>query len=272
MPSNEPRDNDGRLAEYRAQGYTIFEGAYDEPLMQSWREEHQHPRGEGPFIERASDLFWPAIANPLILDFAERVVGPFVQLDNFTFAASPPVEPEEGEGCFWHRDRWAHMPNGVYEPPLAMNAISYLQDLTNESGPLRVIPGSHVKSVRIDLDQGNKPHKDEVILHLNAGDVVLTHNCLLHSGTQNTSGKLRFFFSIYYNITWLQHTDSFEGPTCHRLIEEARQRNNRRALRLLGVDEQRPERSNSLFRLPDEVRWQEWLEEDRKALKEGAES
>lgn len=32
------------------------------------------------------------MANERVLDFAERVVGPFVQLDNLTLAAFPPVE------------------------------------------------------------------------------------------------------------------------------------------------------------------------------------
>ncbi|MGA1160769.1 MAG: phytanoyl-CoA dioxygenase family protein, partial [Burkholderiaceae bacterium] len=34
-------------------------------------------------------------------------------------------------------------------PPLACNAITYLQDLTEEYGPLRVIPGSHRRDIGI---------------------------------------------------------------------------------------------------------------------------
>ena len=30
---------DQRMAEYRAQGYTVFEGLYDETTMQTWRDE-----------------------------------------------------------------------------------------------------------------------------------------------------------------------------------------------------------------------------------------
>ena len=43
-------------------------------------------------------------------------------------------------GSRFHRDRWGRMPNGQYERPLAFNAITYLQDLTDETGPLRIVP------------------------------------------------------------------------------------------------------------------------------------
>ena len=141
---------DRRMEEYRAQGYTVFEGLYDETTMQTWRDEQDRLQAlstEGPdvrepttwfgnMLERAPELMWPAVAHPVILDFAEQVVGPFVQLDNLTLAAFPSMDPEEaaGKASAWHRDRWARMPSGAYERPLAFNAICYLQDLDDEYG------------------------------------------------------------------------------------------------------------------------------------------
>ena len=83
------------MAEYRAQGYTVFEGLYDDTTMQAWRDEQDRletlsaegPHGQertdwfGNMLERAPQLMWPAVAHPVILDFAEQVVGPFVQLE-----------------------------------------------------------------------------------------------------------------------------------------------------------------------------------------------
>ena len=43
-------------------------------------------------------LMWEAVSNPTVLDFAETVVGPFVQLDNLTLAAFPPMD-EEARGA-----------------------------------------------------------------------------------------------------------------------------------------------------------------------------
>ena len=155
----------------------------------------------------------------------------------------------------------------IYERPLASNAISYLQDLTDESGPLRVIVGSHRQPITIEIEDRNKPHPDETLLYMKAGDVVVTHNHLIHSGTPNTAKDLRYFFSIYYNSTWLKHTDNHSGPLTQRLFEEARDRDDYRLMRLLGVDTQLQPRCNSGFLAPDEDRWEEWIAADRAAIK-----
>jgi len=276
-------NSDDQLTQYKEQGYTIVEGLYDEPQMQSWREEvlrleaastgvYAPPRSWwfGNMLERSPALMWPTVSNSTILDFAEQVVGPFVQLDNLTLAAFPSVSDDEAKGKVsrWHRDRWGRMPSGNYERPLSMNAICYLQDLTDDYGPLRVIPGSHVNPVTLTEKERELPHADEVLVHMKAGDVVLTHSGLLHSGTSNMSGKRRFFFSVFYNISWLKYTDTFDGPNCRQLIDWARGRNDHRSLRLLGVEDHLQARGNSGFQVPDEERWQQWIAEDRAALKE----
>lgn len=269
---------DQRLEAYKTDGFTIFEKLFDETQMQTWREkytelsaEHNGQTWFANTLELAPDIMWEAVSDPTILEFLEKVMGPFVQLDNLTLAAFPSMEPEKAEGRVsgWHRDRWAHVPfTDEYHRPNAINAISYLQDLTDEYGPLRVIVGSHRKPITIEPDGRGIPHPDETIIHMKAGDVVITHNGLIHSGTPNTSGQLRYFFSIYYNLTWLKHTDHHTGPHTQKLIEHAKAANNHQHLRLLGVDEQLQPRCNSGFLSSDEERWKEWADADRAAIKE----
>ena len=91
-----------------------------------------------------------------------------------------------------------------------MRSVTW-QDLTDEYGPLRVIAGSHRQPITIEVEDRNKPHPDETLLYMKAGDVVVTHNHLIHSGTPNSADGLRYFFSIYYNSTWLKHTDNHSG-------------------------------------------------------------
>ena len=100
-------------------------------------------------LERSPGVMWPVVSNPLIVEFTEEIVCPFVQLDNLTLAAFPPMNNTEAgdKVSGWHRDRWSHLPTGQYERPLAMNAICYLQDLDEESGPLRIVPNSHIEPV-----------------------------------------------------------------------------------------------------------------------------
>ncbi len=265
-----------QLASYKENGFAIFPQLFDEDLMHKWREKHKQLVEEygkwwfGNMLEYAPKFLWPAVTHPTLLDFAEQVMGPFVQLDNLTLAAFPPVPKENAvrKVSGWHRDRWGQVPRSdVYESPNAMNAICYLQDLTDEFGPLRVIAGSHRRSITMTPEERTEPHPEETIFRMRAGDVIFTHNNVVHSGTPNTSGQMRYFFSIYYNLTWLKHTDNHSGPLTQQLLAEARARNDQRFMRLLGVDEQLQPRCNSGFLIPDEERWAEWAAADRAAIK-----
>lgn len=271
-----------RLREYKELGYTVFENVFSAEQMQAWKAKYDDlvlrqtlPGAERPqywlssVVEYEPWLMLPAVNDPTILDFAERVMGPFVQLDNLTFMAFPSVPKQEAAGrtSGWHRDIWGWLPDGPqYVRPLACNAITYLQDLTDEYGPLRVIDGSHRRDITIAEADRNKPHPEERVIHVRAGDVVFTHCALLHSGTPNTSGQPRYFFSIYYNMSWLRCRDNHEGPNVRKILKMAREKNDRRLMRLFGVDELLFLRANSGFQTPDEVMWERWIAEDRAAL------
>lgn len=274
-------DIESRLAAYRRDGYTIFEAVYDAATMAAWRDECDRleeahvgvltqPRSWwfGNMLERSPGLMWPAVSHPEIVTFAEQVMGPFVQLDNLTLAAFPPVARETADGrvTAWHRDRWAGFPTGAYRTPLSINAICYLQDLTDETGPLRVRVGSHIEPIAMTREEADKPHADEALIYMRAGDVIVTHNGLVHSGSPNVSAAKRYFFSVYYNSSWMKHTDTFDGPNCQQLIRWARGRRDHRSLRLLGVDDHLQQRGNSGFLQPDDARWRQWSAEDAAAL------
>ena len=275
---------DERLSAYKRDGYTVFESLFGEKLMDAWKAaypgivERQTPLGqEEPSLwlrstlEFEPKLFLPAVAHPMLLDFAEAVMGPFVQMDNLTFMAFPSVPAEEVEGKVsgWHRDIWAYKPtHAEYVPPLASNAITYLQDLTEEYGPLRVIPGSHRSNIGITPEERTRPHPEEIVVPVKGGDVVFTHAALYHSGTPNCSGNPRYFFSLYYNKSWLKCRDNHQGPAVQTILRTARENGDRRLMRLFGEDPLMFERANSGFYRDDEEMWAEWIEEDRKALKQ----
>ena len=273
-----------RLAAYKRDGYTIFERVFSRRLMAAWKASYpsivarQTPLGQSDptlwlrsTLEFEPKLFLPAVANPTILDFAERVLGPFVQMDNLTFMAFPSVSVEEARdrASGWHRDTWAGKPtHGEYGPPLACNAITYLQDLTPEYGPLRIIPGSHRRNLTIDGEERRKPHPEEALVYVKAGDVVFTHAALYHSGTPNCSGHPRYFFSLYYNKSWLKYRDNHQGPGVQAIVQAARANEDRRLMRLFGEDPLLFPRGNYGYTYDDEQMWDEWIAEDRRALKQ----
>lgn len=274
---------DQHVEQFRQDGYTIFPGVFNDEQMQGWRELFHELQGEpktdkmpsywfGGIFERAPEQLLPAVNHPLLLDFAERVMGPFVQLDNLSLVAFPSVDPEQSQGKVtgWHRDRWARVPGGSYEWPLAINAISYFQDLDEHSGPLRVLAGSHRQPVTMEPGERTKPHQNERIVCAKAGDVVVIHNAILHTGTPNTSGKPRYFFSLYYNLTWMKTTDDHSGPRTRAIVEASRECHDARTMRLFGVDENLAQRNNWGFMEPDELNWRKWAAADQAAILEGA--
>ncbi len=271
-----------RLEQYKELGYTVFENIFSPEVRANWRSRYDDivkratpPASEVPkswlssTFEFEPVLMLPAINNPTILDFAERVMGPLVQLDNLTFTAFPSVDPASAEGTvsLWHRDRFGRVPRGRdYVTPWSCNAITYLQDLTDEFGPLRVVPGSHRSPLTLAPEERRTPRSDELVLNVKAGDVVFTHCDLLHSGTPNISGQLRYFLSIYYTRVGLRTLDNHNGPAAQSILKWARERQDRRLMRLFGEDPLFEARANAHFTVDEEAMWDSWIREDRAAL------
>ena len=129
--------------------------------------------GEGAFAAhpQLAAAASPLLLHPRVLEFAEAVIGPAVQLDSFRVTCFPPMPPAhrgEVERGGWHVDRFSHrlpeqkndwMPRrpplpqtpagrapAGYCPPRAVNFLAYLQDSTEETGMLRVVDGSHLST------------------------------------------------------------------------------------------------------------------------------
>jgi len=271
-----------RIERYKELGYTVLENVFSEELMDSWRSRYDDmvsratpPGSAAPkawlssTFELEPTLMLPAINNPEILDFVERIIGPLAQLDNLTFMAFPSVDRAEAEGraTLWHRDRFGRVPRGSdYVSPWSCNAITYLQDLTDEYGPLRIVPGSHRMPLTVASEDKHTPRSDELLLKVKAGDVVITHANLLHSGTPNTSGQPRYFLSVHYTRVGLRTLDNHNGPAAQMVLKWAKERQDRRVMRLFGEDPLFETRANAHFTVDEDTMWDNWIKEDRAAL------
>jgi hypothetical protein len=279
---------DEHLYEYKRDGYTVFRRFISPDKVREWRS-ILNPKFEKLFPQKPnaprarivpllSDPDLAPLARehvqiPLMLDFAERVMGPYVQLDSFEVSGFPIREGDlKGAVDRWHRDAFhntetwqgfrtmAEQSPRPYTPPLACNSLTYLQDMNEETGPLRVIRGSHLEYVFIPKEGEHEPHPDETYLDLEAGDMVFTHHEILHSGTWNISNEIRYFLSNYICRIGLPHRDTFDLPAIHEILKEARARNDRRLLRFFAEDD--------LFVTREEASWKKMVEEDRSELRQ----
>ena len=273
---------DEHLAEFKRVGFTLFPGMLDAAWVGAMRAAFEDiadrlPTTDGSrpsvlvdVLEHQPRLVLRALANERLLDFAEMVIGPHVQLESVTYRRSPPDPAGAGAVLGFHRDMFAFFPDdGVYHRPLLFNALSYLQDLTDESGPLRIIPGSHMRAMQMTREEAKQPHPEEVLVYPKAGDVAVFHCSMLHSGSVNRCGDCRYLFFLTLNHSWLKHRANYRGPVSQAVIARARERNDRRLLRLLGVDDQFAQRANCGFLNPDEDNWRRWIAEDAAARKDG---
>lgn len=274
---------DDHLEAYKRDGFTVFREYLSSDRVRAWREamdpefsllfpkKPDAPRAKiVPLLGHQSlaPLAREHLLDSRMLDFAERVMGPFVQLDSFEVSGFPIREHAlKGRVDRWHRDAfnvsqtWAgysfeyKQTPRPYTPPLACNCLTYLQPMNEETGPLRVIPGSHLDYTHIPRENEFEPHPREVFLDLEPGDMVFTHHELLHSGTWNISNQIRYFLSIYVCRIGLPHRDSFNLSEIHDIVTHARRTNDLRTLRLFGED---PD-----FLQRDEAAWASWVAEDR---------
>lgn len=266
--------------EFKTNGFTLFPKMFDASWVKAMRDSFEEiadriPNPDGSrsatfvdVLEHKPDLVFPAMTNERLLDFAEMIVGPHVQLESITYRRTAPEGPTTNPVLGFHRDMFAEFPQqNVYHRPLLFNALSYLQDLDDENGLLRIIPGSHMKAMSLTPEEKKQPHPDEVIVYPQAGDVAVFHNAIVHSGTANYSKDYRYLFFLTMNHSWLKYRANYSGPVSESIKARARAIGDRRLLRLLGEDEKFVQRANSGFMQPDDLIWEKWIAEDAAALK-----
>lgn len=151
-------------------------------------------------VSGARDLFrlWPGAADlaraPALLDALLAELAPGAGVVRGLYFDKP---PGAGWALPWHKDYTvavrAHGPLGRFRKPTTKAGVPHLEaptdllarmltvrvhldDMTDENGPLRVIPGSH----RFDRKADDEP-REPVTLSCRAGDVLLMRPLLTHA-------------------------------------------------------------------------------------------
>lgn len=145
-------------------------------------------------------LFLQYMQRPVFREVCARVYGADASISLFRamFMNKP---ANKGTFLPWHQDRWKHLDR---DPLLTI--YTALDPATSENGCVQVIEGSHRWGLLnpehgsgfLTEEQANEAAQKNpvVLMELEAGEVALLHNWLLHSSDVNRSGQSRRAFSV----------------------------------------------------------------------------
>ena len=166
------------------------------------------------------------IAHPPTLAFLRELFGQDLIFMTYGYARSEPGHP----GISLHTDG---QPYGSeifgYEGscPWTVRVLYYLDDLTPDVSPFRVVPRSHL-CMHADANpyQRFSAHPDEVMVTLKAGSAVLLNHKVFHGNYPNTGTRSRGMLAISYRPAWagpVQPVDEWSSTELQQLPTEVRE-------------------------------------------------
>lgn len=156
-----------------------------------------------------SDVHWTdsphtidVIAQPAMIEFLTTLFGDELICTSVAFANSKPGHP----GIAIHTDSQPYGSKifGVQaSAPRLVRVLYYLDDLTPERAPLKVIPHSHL-SLHADGNPYKRylSHPEEVMVTCKAGSAAIINQAVFHANYPNTSREDRHLLAIAYRPAW----------------------------------------------------------------------
>lgn len=203
-------------------GYLVVDDAIDSPTIEALRTaiDGADERSEEQFIpslHEQDDAFVALLANPPVFRRMQALLGASVQLHSATGRVTQPGEKDQN----WHRDvPWPVAPWGTPYGALPgqINCGYYLDEITEENGPIVIVPGSH--RVPFRPPEGHARFPEEVRVLATPGQAVMFDGCLYHRGAANVSQERRRVALYCYQPAWMKSREPFDGPVATRLKEQ----------------------------------------------------
>lgn len=162
----------------------------------------EHQRGAGDVQWTDSPAATEVIALPAMIEFLETLFGDDLICTSCAYAVSQPGHP----GIAIHTDAQPYGSKifGLQSSsPCLVRVLYYLDDLTPERSPFKVIPRSHL-SLHADANPYRRylSHDDEVMVTCRAGSAVVINQKVFHANYPNYSDSDRRMLAIAYRPAW----------------------------------------------------------------------
>ena len=153
--------------------------------------------------EEVSDVFATVMREARTVDYCAELIGPSLRFHHGKVNSKQPGSKTEVK---WHQD----FPFQPMTNDDIITCLLFLDDVTMENGPLKVIPGSHKGPLYSHWHNGVftgsvdetiiDNYRDNIVSCTGkAGSVCLMHASLLHGSTPNLSDRPRtLYITTYY--------------------------------------------------------------------------
>ena len=160
---------------------------------------HQQVAGD---IQFACPEITQLIGHPPTTSFLAELFGDEIVMMTYAYARSEPGHP----GISLHTDG---QPYGseifgyAGSCPVLVRVLYYLDDLTPDVSPFRVVPRSHL-SLHAEANPylRYESHPEEVMVTAQAGSAVLIHPQVFHGNFPNRGDRSRELLAIAYRPAW----------------------------------------------------------------------
>ena len=202
-----------RIRHLELEGYVVIPDLLGPELLERVRAEvdrlpttptdySDNQRGHSHVEATDSPACIGVIALPGMLEFLRALFGDELICTSCTFALSRRGHP----GIALHTDSQPYGSKifGVQSSaPVLARVLYYLDDLTPECSPLKVIPRSHL-SMHRDANPYNRylAHPDEVMVCCRAGSAAVINQKIFHANYPNYSERDRRMLAIAYRPAW----------------------------------------------------------------------
>ncbi len=156
----------------------------------------------GSLVAR-SPSFHQLAMQPLVLDTAAKVLGPYCQKFQLHLTQVIKIDPGETAQAL-QCDQLIYNPfHFPKDMECELHTLWALTDFTEENGATRAIPGSHKWE-----DERSPSPEETVPVEMSKGSVMLFTGSLYHGGGANQSPQPRIAVQIGYNLGWLRQEEN----------------------------------------------------------------
>ena len=179
-----------------------------------WDEVHDDPRGGGRFLDRYlcvfnRDPYWlQFLDRPGLIEVAEAALGRDCHIIGQTAWRSHPGFNGEPLHVDFLPLTWTEgaVTEAFRTPPFILTAHFYLNDVTPDLAPTRIVPGSHrAGRAPVASEKAWGSRSTEAVL-ARTGDCLVFRSDVWHAGSDNrTRGDIRYLMQVHYGRREMAH-------------------------------------------------------------------